>query len=147
MSYIIQNRFGNETDFLEMTRRCAAKGIRIYVDAVINHMAALEPILLIGTAGSIATLNRSYPSVPYEPKDFHRACTIVNYYDAHMVRNCDLYNLPDLDHAKRNVLDKIIEYLNHLITLGVAGFRIDAAKHIWPNDLKVKHYYQLILQQ
>lgn len=26
--------------------------------------------------------------------------------------------------------------MNHLIDLGVAGFRIDAAKHMWPEDLK-----------
>lgn len=25
--------------------------------------------------------------------------------------------------------------MNRLIDLGVAGFRIDAAKHMWPNDL------------
>jgi alpha-amylase len=25
--------------------------------------------------------------------------------------------------------------MNHLIDIGVAGFRIDAAKHMWPNDL------------
>lgn len=31
--------------------------------------------------------------------------------------------------------EKIIEYLNHLVDLGVAGFRIDAAKHMWPQDL------------
>lgn len=26
--------------------------------------------------------------------------------------------------------------MNHLIDLGVAGFRIDAAKHMWPGDLQ-----------
>jgi alpha-amylase len=25
--------------------------------------------------------------------------------------------------------------MNHLIELGVAGFRVDAAKHMWPRDL------------
>lgn len=28
-----------------------------------------------------------------------------------------------------------MEYLNHLVDLGVAGFRIDAAKHMYPEDL------------
>lgn len=31
---------------------------------------------------------------------------------------------------------KIVEYLNHLVSLGVAGFRVDAAKHMWPADLE-----------
>lgn len=33
--------------------------------------------------------------------------------------------------------DKIVEFLNKLVDLGVAGFRIDAAKHMWPYDLDV----------
>lgn len=32
--------------------------------------------------------------------------------------------------------DKIVEFMNHLIDLGVAGFRMDAARHIWPPNLK-----------
>ncbi len=27
------------------------------------------------------------------------------------------------------------EYLNDLIDMGVAGFRVDAAKHMWPEDI------------
>ena len=30
----------------------------------------------------------------------------------------------------------IAEYLNRLIDIGVAGFRIDASKHMWPGDMK-----------
>ena len=30
----------------------------------------------------------------------------------------------------------IANYLNHLIDIGVAGFRIDASKHMWPGDIK-----------
>ncbi len=31
--------------------------------------------------------------------------------------------------------DKVAEYLNDLIDIGVAGFRVDAAKHMWPEDI------------
>jgi pullulanase/glycogen debranching enzyme len=31
---------GNRAAFTDMIRRCNAVGVRIYVDAVINHMAA-----------------------------------------------------------------------------------------------------------
>ncbi len=51
------------------------------------------------------------------------------------VRNCRLVGLPDLVLSKDYVSDKIAEYMNRLISIGVAGFRIDAAKHMWPNDL------------
>ncbi len=51
------------------------------------------------------------------------------------VRNCKLVGLPDLLLSKDYVANKIVEYMNRLISIGVAGFRIDAAKHMWPNDL------------
>ena len=51
------------------------------------------------------------------------------------MRNCKLGSLPDLLVGKDYVADQIVEYLNRLIDIGVAGFRIDAAKHMWPNDL------------
>lgn len=34
-----------------------------------------------------------------------------------------------------HVQDMIVEFMNRLIGYGVAGFRVDAAKHMWPNDL------------
>ena len=43
--------------------------------------------------------------------------------------------LTDLDGSQSYVQDKISGYFNHLIDLGVAGFRVDAAKHMWPKDL------------
>lgn len=95
-----------------------------------------------GTAGSSyngATLD--YPGVPYSAHDFNEACDqnnqtfnsccnreISNYKDAAEVRNCRLVSLHDLALGKSNVRRKIIDYMNRLIDLGVAGFRIDAAK-------------------
>lgn len=52
------------------------------------------------------------------------------------VRNCRLVNLLDLALEKDYVRSKVAEYLNYLIDIGVAGFRIDAAKHMWPGDIK-----------
>lgn len=55
-----------------------------------------------------------------------------NYADANNVRNCFLVGLTDLYGADSYVRAKVTEYLNHLVSLGVAGIRIDAAKHMWP---------------
>lgn len=52
------------------------------------------------------------------------------------VRDCRLVSLLDLALGKDYVRSRIAEYLNHLIDIGVAGFRIDAAKHMWPADLR-----------
>ena len=53
------------------------------------------------------------------------------------MRNCRLVSLLDLDLSKEYVRGKIVSYLNRLIDIGVAGFRVDAVKHMWPGDLQV----------
>ena len=137
ISYKIITRSGNETGFKTMVNRCNAVGIRIYVDVVVNHMAAGNGII-IGTGGSRADVaNRNYSAVPYDRSDFHTSCAINNYNDAYQVRNCELVGLPDLNQGKDKVRQKVLEFLNRLVELGVAGFRFDAAKHMWPADLDV----------
>ena len=44
--------------------------------------------------------------------------------------------LRDLKQGSDYVRGKIVEYLNKLISMGVAGFRFDASKHMWPGDLQ-----------
>ncbi|KAJ8942593.1 hypothetical protein NQ318_006223 [Aromia moschata] len=106
----------------------------IYVDAVFNHMAASSGS---GTAGSTCDADsKSFPAVPYDSSDFHESCAINNYNDATNVRNCELEGLKDLDQSKEDVRGKIVDFLNHCVSLGVSGFRVDAAKHMWPDDLK-----------
>ncbi|VEN41496.1 unnamed protein product [Callosobruchus maculatus] len=120
-----------------MISRCNKAGIRIYADLVVNHMAASSGT---GTAGHGCDAgSRSYPEVPYGGGDFHKSCPINNYNDPAEVRNCELVGLPDLDQGKQYVRDKIVEYMNHLVDIGIAGFRVDAAKHIWPADLEAMY--------
>ncbi|VDM48935.1 unnamed protein product [Toxocara canis] len=60
----------------------------------------------------------------------------INENGCAKVRNCRLVSLIDLNQGSEYVRLKIIEYLNGLINIGVAGFRFDASKHMWPADLK-----------
>lgn len=141
ISYHLNNRSGNRTQLAAMVDRCNRAGVRVYVDMVLNHMARGpdDPLCpMIGTDGSTATYeNRSFPAVPYGRHEFHRPCKIIEYNDAHMVRNCDLVGLPDLDQSLETVRCKIVALLDALVELGVAGFRVGGCKHMWPNDLKL----------
>lgn len=130
-------RSGNEQEFANMVKRCNKAGIRIYADIVMNHMANGGPDT-VGTAGSKATPSEKlYPDVPYTPDDFHNTCTIENYLNLSQIRNCELVGLRDIDQSKPHVRHILVNYMNKLIDYGVAGFRIDGAKHMNPNDLKV----------
>jgi alpha-amylase len=51
-------------------------------------------------------------------------------------KDCRLVGLLDLALGKDYVRSKIADYMNHLIDIGVAGFRLDASKHMWPGDIK-----------
>lgn len=130
MSFKIETRSGNEDEFKEMISRCRNAGVRIFVDVVANHMAAPQPNTPAeGTAGSEADpLARSFPAVPFTNDDFHSSCEIQNYQNATQVRDCELSSLPDLNQHSLEVRQKIIDFLNHLVDLGVAGFRMDACE-------------------
>jgi alpha-amylase len=137
VSYVIGTRSGNEAEFSDMVRRCNNVGVRIYVDVVINHMTG-GTATLTGTAGNMAYGDiKYYPAVPYEYDHFNPTCEVCCYDDAENVRNCELVGLRDLDQGVPHVRNKIVEFLNKLINLGVAGFRVDASKHMWPGDLKI----------
>ncbi|XP_015436969.1 PREDICTED: alpha-amylase 2-like [Dufourea novaeangliae] len=137
ISYKWETRSGTRQQFIDMVARCNKAGVRIFVDAVVNHMCADNPNA-VGTAGSKAnTYNREYYAVPYSRNDFHSSCSITNYNDANNVRNCELDGLHDLNQGTEHVRGKIVEFMNSAIDVGVAGFRMDAAKHMWPADLNV----------
>lgn len=137
VSYLIESRSGTRAEFADMVERCAAAGVGIYADAVINHMAGFPEG--VGVAGS-AFAEYDYPAVPYTYDDFHHCGRndddrIENYQDLYEVQNCQLGTLDDIDTSKPEVQARIVDYLNDLLSLGVAGFRIDAAKHMAHDDL------------
>ena len=80
--------------------------------------------------------------VPYSSWDFNwpqgRCPTPggIDYSIVDSIRNCDLLGLKDLNVGMDYVRGKLADYLNVLVDAGVAGFRVDAAKHMWPGDLE-----------
>jgi alpha-amylase len=137
VSYLIESRSGTRAEFAAMVQRCAAAGVGIYADAVINHMAGFPEG--VGVAGS-RYAEYDYPAVPYAFDDFHHCGRneddrIENYQDLYEVQNCQLGTLDDIDTSRPEVQARIAAYLNDLLSLGVAGFRIDAAKHMAHDDL------------
>ncbi|KAI8121942.1 hypothetical protein FF38_02197 [Lucilia cuprina] len=138
ISYKLQTRSGSELEFAEMCRRCNKVGIRIYVDVLLNHMAADQYQPAMGTAGSVADPgSKSFPAIPFTALDFHSTCEIWNWNDRYQVQNCELVGLKDLDQSNEWVRERLVEFLDHLVELGVAGFRVDAAKHMRASDLEI----------
>ncbi|XP_053962080.1 alpha-amylase-related protein isoform X1 [Anastrepha ludens] len=138
ISYKLITRSGNETEFADMVRRCNDVGVRIYVDVLLNHMAASNEGNVHGTGGSFAYPSaKNFPAVPYVESDFHPTCDIEDWNDRLQVQNCELVCLKDLDQSSEWVRERLVDFLDHLIELGVAGFRVDAAKHMPAVELKL----------
>jgi alpha-amylase len=131
VSYRIAGRLGDRAQFANMVDTCHGAGVKVVVDAVINHMSAGSGT---GTGGSSYT-HYDYPGV-YSGADMDDCRDdISNYQDRYNVQHCELLGLADLDTGEDYVRGRIAEYLNDLLSLGVDGFRVDAAKHMPAADL------------
>ena len=159
LSYKLTSRSGTRDEFVSMVERCHAAGVSIYADAVINHMASCRPECDSaqpqygdsGTAGSQYELGdyefddlfitEDEGRVPgaldaYQSEHFHHSCDqVTDWNNAWQVQNCELERLADLATEREDVRATIANYLATLFALGVDGIRIDAAKHLSPEDL------------
>lgn len=137
VSYKIVSRSGSREEFKSMIDTCASVGVDIYVDIILNHMARDQVGTgVAGTPFDSASLDYSL----YTAFDFNE-CTPSgiegNDYanNADRVRRCRLVDLPDLNHDLVNVRQRLTDFVQDLVTLGVKGFRLDAGKHMYPRDI------------
>ncbi|GAB3963861.1 carbohydrate-binding module family 20 domain-containing protein [Streptomyces sparsus] len=132
VSYRLDSRLGNRSQFRSMVGTCRAAGVKVVVDTVINHMTAGSGT---GTGGSTYS-KYHYPDAPYSDGDFNDCRSSgIDYRNRYQVQNCELVGLSDLRTGKEYVRQRIADYMNDLLSLGAAGFRIDAAKHMPHEDL------------
>ncbi len=126
----LTSKFGTPAQLQAMIDTCHAAGVRVYADVVVNQMAGDS-----GTATDGSTWNAATLAYPYfSASDFHAACDIQasDYNSAagrSNVQTCRLVGLPDLNSESTYVRGQVVNYLDALLTLGIDGFRIDAAKH------------------
>ncbi|WP_418956701.1 carbohydrate-binding module family 20 domain-containing protein [Streptomyces tritici] len=131
VSYKIAGPLGDRAAFKSMIDTCHAAGVKVVADSVINHMANASGT---GTGGTSFS-KYAYPGL-YSGADMDDCrATIGGYTNRAEVQNCELVGLPDLDTGEDWVRGRIAAYLNDLLSLGVDGFRIDAAKHMPAADL------------
>ena len=144
--YALTSRMGTESQFKTMVQTCRKAGVKVYVDAVINHMTGQGTTSYGGTTFT----KYAYPGL-YSATDFHsspancpvpptkgttdREGSIRDYNDYKQVTTCELSSLADLNTSTAKVRSRLAGYLNTLLSYGVSGFRVDAAKHIGQTDL------------
>ncbi|KAF8462963.1 glycoside hydrolase superfamily [Kalaharituber pfeilii] len=163
VSYRLHSRMGTRAQLRNMIQACRAAGVRVYADAVINHMAAGGTDIQnhrttscsyysgrnatdgspYFTSGNTYMLNPytglrpalEYPAVPYGPTDFHCERSLNSWTDGNIITKGWLVGLADLNTEKAYTQDRIATYLVDLLSIGFSGFRVDAAKHIGPASM------------
>ncbi|ESK93482.1 alpha-amylase [Moniliophthora roreri MCA 2997] len=136
VSYTLTSKRGNREQFQSMVSACHAAGVKVIADTIMNHMAGIDSGT--GVAGSSFT-HYEYPGI-YQNQDFHHCGLeagddIVNYGNRVEVQTCELVNLADLATDTEYVRSRLAAYVNDLLSLGVDGLRLDAAKHIPSDDI------------
>lgn len=144
VGYDLNSRMGTSAQFAAMVSTCHAAGVKVYVDAVLNHTAGADQSSTDSYGGDAFSISgMSYSQPGYTPSDFHAYpgdcpngnLAINDWNNQTQVQECDLSNLQDLRTESAHVRSVEAGYLNSLVGLGVDGFRFDAAKHINVNDL------------
>jgi len=140
VSYRVDSRLGTREEFAAMTAACADAGVGIVADAVVNHMTG-QDAPGVGWAGSHYD-HYDYPGLWSDVEGHFHHCgltdndDIASYTSAVQVRTCELVNLADLATESEPVRARLREYLADLVSLGVSGVRIDAAKHMSSADVE-----------
>lgn len=167
VSYRMTSRMGTQDEFRSMITTCRKKNVRIYADAVVNHMAGNGNDMYPdhrnqaggscvhwgpkrGAAGSPwwttgwrfennpytgIRPGLEFPSVPYIATDFHCERVLSSWSDPEALNYGWLTGLTDLNTESDYVRQRIADYITDLLSIGVSGVRIDAAKHISPDNL------------
>jgi len=173
VSYRLSGRMGTRDVLRNTIQGCRKLGVRMYADAVVNHMVGsgndANPHHRNSNGGSCTTWpnknssalyngdgmspfysqgfvytygentnqppSQEFPAVPYGPTDFHCERPLNSWNDPIDLNAGWLTGLVDLNTEKDNVRERIADYLTDLLSIGFSGFRIDAAKHIKPDDM------------
>ena len=83
---------------------------------------------------------RTFPSAGFNVVDFHSPpCGIGEtgtWESPNTTWNCDMTEMPDLDTSFTHIQLTLVIHIDHLLDVGISGFRILAAGHMNPRDIE-----------
>ncbi|SFB90874.1 starch-binding protein [Streptococcus equinus] len=109
-------QLGTEEEFKEMNRVADQYGIKIIVDAVLNH--------------TTSDYNQISPEIKKIPNWTHGNKEIKNWNDRYDVTQNALLGLYDLNTQNPQIQQYLLNFLKTAVADGADGFRYDTAKHI-----------------
>ncbi|MGN1113192.1 MAG: starch-binding protein [Acutalibacteraceae bacterium] len=123
-----QNAQGTKADFEAMCAEAHKYGIKVIVDAVLNHMA---------NNGNNTVSSIIQDDIKNDPDCWHSITTNTSNWSNRwdITHNC-MAGLPDLNTGNSKIQNYEKAFMKECVDAGADGFRFDGAKHIeLPNDL------------
>ncbi len=110
---VIDPRFGDEAQLRQLVEALHARGMRLLLDMVVNHVGYDAPLVTL------------------KPDWFHKEGTIEDWSDPVQLVRREVHGLPDLDQSQPAVFEHLRSVsARYLDDFGIDGFRLDAVKHV-----------------
>lgn len=139
----IDPEYGTMTDFENLLAECEKRDIKVIMDLVINHSSSLHEWFTI-----TAEYMRDLPEGE-EPNA--EDCEYFDYYNWSKEKlagysklggtdyyyECQFsYGMPDLNLANESLRAELTKVMRYWLDMGVAGFRVDAAKEFYTGNVE-----------
>ncbi|MEM9080077.1 MAG: alpha-amylase family glycosyl hydrolase [Verrucomicrobiota bacterium] len=129
VDYRVIEGLGTREEFRSLVAEGEKHGVKLVVDVVLNHMSAEFARVRRGKLVEV-----SFPDFGVE--DFRAFRPLRDWDDEEEVREGWMFGaLPDLRTDRIEVQRKLGAHLQDLMELGAGGLRVDAARHIAPEEL------------
>lgn len=113
--YDTEEHFGTIDKFKELVNEAHARGIKVIVDFVVNHVGPNHPWL----------------DDPEKKDWFHEEKEIINWNNQEEIEQGWIFGLPDLAQEKEEVRDYLIDVAKWWIEeTDIDGYRLDTVKHV-----------------
>ena len=115
----IDPRLGDEDDFDALVSAADQRGMRVILDGVFNHVGREFPAFKAASNGGPGTPAARWFKLDHDSGDFA-------VFEGH-------HHLVEFDHDEPAVLGYVIEVMNHWLSRGAGGWRLDAAYAVPPS--------------
>lgn len=137
--YSVDPRYGTLGDFVEFTRGCKQRGMRVLIDLVVNHTSNEHPWFKEACSSPQSRYRDWYVWSKVKPKDAAsgmvfpgvQKSTWTYEKDARAYYFHRFYDFqPDLNTSNPEVQAEILKIMGFWLQLGVDGFRMDAVPFV-----------------
>lgn len=138
--YKINPDYGTMEDFHELVNEAHKRDIAVVMDLVINHSSSKNPWFLEAVNNKESKYRNYYTWSDSESGKAVKSPTSIGSYPWRNSKSGKYYALfdqimPDLNYDNDDVRAEVKKIAKYYLELGVDGFRLDAARHVYDGEL------------